>query len=61
MMLHNRWGSKTSTASDSDPSDARAQPSLRCTFLRVLACCSARSDRTTGLKRKSKTSKQYWS
>ena len=51
MIAHNRWGSNTSTASESDPNEARLQPSLRCTFFNVLACCNARNERSTGLKR----------
>ena len=52
-------GSKTSTASESEPSEAREQPSLRCTLRSSLACWSDRSERTTGLNSESKTSMQY--
>ena len=37
MMAQSRSGSKTSTASESDPSEARLHPSFRCTFAKVLA------------------------
>ena len=36
-------------ASESDPSEARLHPSLRCTFRNSDACCKARSVRTHGL------------
>ena len=61
MISFSRSGWKTSVASLSEPSEARRQPSLRCTFRSCLACWMARNERTTGLNRNSSTSMQYWS
>ena len=44
---------------ESEPGEARGQPSLRCTLRSSLTCWMARSERTTGLNSESKTSMQY--
>ena len=61
MISTSRSGSKIVAASDSDPSAARPQPSLCCTFFSSLACGNARNDEQIGLNRNSRTIRQYWS
>ena len=59
MIPSSRSGSKTSTASDSEPREAREQPSLRCTLRSSLSRWMPRSDRAMGLNSESRTSMQY--
>ena len=51
MISFSRSGSNTLAASESEPSEARGQPSFFCTLANSLACCKPRSEVTIGLNK----------
>src|SRR5262249_21150352 len=61
MIASSRSGSRIATASDKEPKEVREHPTLRRTCSSRLACCRARKERRTGLRRTTRTRAPSWS